>query len=147
MNRKFRFRYDNIFVVVACAIIGFEVASMLGGVNLNSNTYKDILQIIVASPAILYCIMYLGKKIENTLVGKSLARIGRDSFYIMALHLAGMKVCTMALHASKMGGGMLSSLTPSVGNNIVLLIIYLISGIGIPLIFMFFFRKLRSLIL
>lgn len=104
MNRKIRFRYDNIFVVVVCAIIGFEVASMLGDVNLNSNTYKDILQIIVASPAILYCIMYLGKKIENTLVGKSLARVGRDSFYIMALHLAGMKVCTMTLHATKMGG-------------------------------------------
>lgn len=47
----------------------------------------------------------------------------------------------------KNGGGVLSSLTPGVGNNIVLLILYLISGIGIPLIFMFFLRKLRSLIL
>lgn len=104
MNRKFCFKYDNLFIAVICAMIGFEVACMLGGVALNANEYKDITQLIIASPAILYCIMYMGKKIENTLIGKGLAKVGRESFYIMALHLAGMKICTMSLRAVNLGG-------------------------------------------
>lgn len=103
MNRKFCLKYDNGLICIACAMIGIEVACMLGGVNLNSNSYKDILQLIVASPAILYFIMYVGKKIENSVLGKCLGKIGRESFYIMALHLAGMKVCTIVLKSVMIG--------------------------------------------
>lgn len=104
MNRKFCIKYDNLFIAIICVMIGFEVACMLGGVALNANEYKDILQLIVASPAILYSIMYVGKKIEDTLIGRALAKVGRESFYIMALHLAGMKICTITLQTAKLGG-------------------------------------------
>lgn len=60
---------------------------------------KDILQLTVADPAVLYIIMYIGKHIEHLRVGKFLADIGNNSFYVMALHFVGFKLCTMTLDA------------------------------------------------
>lgn len=145
MNKKFGLKYTNTFIAIVCAMIGFEIACMLGGVSLNGNEYKDICQLIIGGPAILYCILYFGKKIEHTFVGKAIAKIGYDSFYIMALHLTGFKLCTILIdHIS--GGDELSSLTPNVGDSIFLLFIYLAFGVGFPMLFMMIFRKAKSVI-
>ncbi len=65
MYQRMRLSFDNGYMAIACALVAFEVASMLGGVSLNGNEYNDILQLIVAAPAVLYIIMYIGKHIEN----------------------------------------------------------------------------------
>lgn len=104
MNKKWQLKYNNKYIVVICALIAFEIVCMLGGVELNGNEYKDITQLIIAAPAVLYCIMYFSKKIEHTLIGKGLAKAGFDSFYIMALHFVGFKVCTISLHTIGLGG-------------------------------------------
>ena len=41
--------------------------------------------------------MYIGKHIEANVVGKAIAYIGKESFYVMALHFVGFKFCTLAL--------------------------------------------------
>lgn len=96
--------FDNGYLAIICGLIAFEVACMLGGVALNGNEYKDILQLIVAAPAVLYIIMYIGKHIETNVVGKAIAYVGKESFYVMALHFVGFKLCTLALHGVGMGG-------------------------------------------
>lgn len=147
MNRKCRLAFDNAFLAIICALVSFEMACMLGGVSLNGNSYKDITQLIVAAPAVLYCIMYLAKKIENTYIGRALAKCGYESFYIMALHLTAFKVCTILLQTIGLRGGYeLSQLTPSVGSNMLLLSVYLLFGVGFPILFMFCFRKARTII-
>ena len=55
--------FDNGYLAIVCGLVAFEVASMLGGVSLNGNEYKGILQLLVAAPAVLYIIMYIGKHI------------------------------------------------------------------------------------
>lgn len=105
MYQKMKLSFDNGFVTIVCALIVFEVACLLGGVELNSNTYKDILQLMVAAPAVLYIIMYVGKHIENQHIGKAFAYIGNNSFYVMALHLIGFKLCTIALDTIEFTGG------------------------------------------
>lgn len=105
MYQKMRLSFDNGYVSIVCALIAFEVACMLGGVALNGNVYKDILQLMVAAPAMLYLIMYIGKHIEHMRVGKVLAHVGNNSFYVMALHFVGFKLCTMALDTAGFGGG------------------------------------------
>ena len=47
--------------------------------------------------------------------------------------------------ALDMGGGNLSELTPEIGSNVLLLLLYAAFGVGFPLAFMWGFRKARSL--
>ena len=146
MYQKMKLSFDNGYLAIACGLIAFEVACMLGGVALNGNEYKDILQLIVAAPAVLYIIMYIGKHIETNVVGKAIAYVGKESFYVMALHFVGFKFCTLALQGIGMGA-ILSDLTPCIGGNILLLLLYAFFGVGFPLLFMWGFRKLKDFIL
>lgn len=99
MYQKMKLSFDNGYLAIVCGLVAFEVACMLGGVSLNGNEYKDILQLLVAAPAVLYIIMYIGKHIETNVVGKAIAYVGKESFYVMALHFVGFKFCTLALHS------------------------------------------------
>lgn len=145
MYQKMKLSFDNGYLAIVCGLVAFEVACMLGGVSLNGNEYKDILQLLVAAPAVLYIIMYIGKHIEANVVGKAIAYIGKDSFYVMALHFVGFKFCTLALQGIGYGGANLIDLTPGVGGNILLLFLYVIFGVGFPLAFMWGFRKIINL--
>ena len=57
MYQKIKLSFDNGYLAIVCGLVAFEVACMLGGVALNGNEYKDILQLIVAAPAVLYIII------------------------------------------------------------------------------------------
>lgn len=107
MYQKMKLSFDNGYLAIICGLIAFEVACMLGGVSLNGNEYKDILQLLVAAPAVLYIIMYIGKHIETNFVGKAIAYIGKDSFYVMALHFVGFKLCSLSLNIAGCGGAIL----------------------------------------
>lgn len=146
MYQKMKLSFDNRYFAIVCGLVAFEVACMLGGVALNGNEYKDILQLIVAAPAVLYIIMYIGKHIETNVVGKAVAYVGKESFYVMALHFVGFKLCTLALQGIGYGGANLSDLTPGVGGNILLLFVYAFFGVGFPLLFMWGFRRVKTLI-
>lgn len=146
MYQKMKLSFDNGYLAIICGLIAFEVACMLGGVALNGNEYKDILQLIVAAPAVLYIIMYIGKHIETNVAGKAIAYVGKESFYVMALHFVGFKLCTLALQGIGYRRANLSDLTPTVGSNVLLLLIYAFFGVGFPLLFMWGFRKVEILI-
>ena len=78
MYQKMKLSFDNGYLAIVCGLVAFEVACMLGGVSLNGNEYKDILQLLVAAPAVLYVIMYIGKHIEANVVGKAIAYVGKE---------------------------------------------------------------------
>lgn len=147
MYQKMKLSFDNGYLAIICGLVAFEVACMLGGVSLNGNEYKDILQLIGAAPAVLYIIMYIGKHIETNVVGKAIAYVGNNSFYVMALHFVGFKLCTLALQGIGYRGASLSDLTPGVGGDILLLFLYTFFGVGFPLFFMWGFRKCKTIIL
>ena len=89
--------------------------------------------------------MYIGKHIETNFVGKAIAYIGKDSFYVMALHFVGFKLCSLSLNIAGCGGGNLADLTPNIENNISLLLLYAVFGVGFPLVFMWGFRIVKTL--
>ena len=91
--------------------------------------------------------MYIGKHIETNVVGKAIAYVGKESFYVMALHFVGFKLCTLALQGIGYRGASLSDLTPVVGSNILLLFLYVIFGVGFPLVFMCGFRNGKRILL
>lgn len=145
MYQKMKLSFDNGYLAIACVLVVFEVACMLGGVALNGNEYKDILQLIVAAPTVLYIIMYIGNLIEKNRVGKAIAYVGNNSFYVMALHFVGFKLCTLGLNVVSCGGASLTDLTPNVENNVALLFLYAVFGVGFPLVFMWGFRRVKFL--
>ena len=104
MYQKIKLSFANGYLAIVCGLVTFEVACILGSVALNGNEYKDILQLIVAAPAVLYIIMYIGKHIETNVVGKAIAYVGKKSFYVMALHFIGFKLCSLALQGIGYGG-------------------------------------------
>ena len=91
--------------------------------------------------------MYIGRHIEANVVGKAIAYVGKGSFYVMALHFVGFKFCTLALQGIGYGGASLSDLTPVIGSNILLLFLYVIFGVGFPLVFMWRFRNGKRIFL
>lgn len=107
MYQKIKLSFDNGYLAIVCGLVAFEVACMLGGVALNGNEYKDILQLIVAAPAVLYIIMYIGKYIEKNVAVKAIAYVGKESFYVMALHFVGFKLCSLSLNIAGCGGAIL----------------------------------------
>ena len=118
----------------------YHIAVIEGGIMLNHNKYTDVLSLTASSVSALYVIAYLSKKIENGAVGKALAWCGKESFYIMALHFVGFKLCTLMLSAFDIKLP-LSSLIAPADRNLPLTLLYLCFGIMFPLIFIEMVRR------
>ncbi len=139
---------DNPYLFVIAVLIVYESSLLTGSVALNLNRYKDVLQLIADSIAALYAICFISKKLEKFRIGKVLELCGGESFYIMGLHIVSFKLCTMLLmFLGIVDGGLEYLMTPKLGNNVTLLIVYTLCGLFFPVAFMSGFRRLKSFIL
>lgn len=92
-----------------------------------------------------YLLCYLSKRLANhtSMLRRALVVIGRDSFYIMALHLVGFKVCTLLLNA--LGADIaLHLLLPPVGSSPALFLAYLAAGTLVPIAIMRVWRSAKN---
>lgn len=117
----------------------------LGGVSLAANEYEDIVTLTVNSCACLYVVCFISKLIEKHYLGAVIAKIGKESFYIMALHFIGFKIGSLLLLIIGQERN-LAELCPSVGTNLLLLMFYMIFGVGIPLLIIVSLRKVRMVL-
>lgn len=146
LYQKIKLRYDNGWVAIACFLIAYEVSTMLGEVQLNANDFNDITQLIVASPCALYVIMYVGKRLQDSLCNRIIGYIGKNSFYIMGLHFAVLKLCANFLNLVGVGGGIPSAIGPHVGQNVFLFAYYLIPCIVLPILAIIIVRYLCKIV-
>jgi len=142
--QRLRMRFDNGLMAIASTVMLYEISMMYGGVSLNANKFSDIAALLAGCFSALYLIAYIGRKIEGSLMERFVRYCGKESFYIMALHLVGFKLCTMTLSLVGINECRLSDLQPSVGNNIFLMVVYLAFGVLFPLAFIWAFRKLKT---
>lgn len=148
LNGRLKVKFDNPYLFVAAILVVYESSLLIGPIGLNHNGYKDVLQLTVGSTAALYTVCFISKKLEKLRIGKVLELCGRESFYIMGLHIVGFKLCTMLLMVLNIvDGGLEYLMTPKLGNNIILLIVYTLCGLFFPVAFMYVFRRLKSFIL
>lgn len=148
LHGRLKVKFDNPYLFVVALLVVYESSLLIGPVGLNHNSYKDVLQLTVGSTAALYAVCFISKKLETWRIGKVLELCGRESFYIMGLHIVGFKLCTMLLMAlGIIDGGLENLMTPHLGHNVFLLIVYTLCGLFFPIAFMFVFRKLKSLVL
>ena len=98
MNRKLQLTFQNKYVFLLCLFTLMDISLVWGkDVTLPSDSYYDMVLLVIGSVCSLYCLCFISKKIEHTIVGKCVALCGKESFHIMALHLLGFKVATFIL--------------------------------------------------
>lgn len=113
LNGRLKVKFDNPYLFVAAVLVVYESSLLIGPVGLNHNSYKDVLQLTVGSTSALYAVCFISKKLEKWRIGKVLEVCGRESFYIMGLHIVRFKLCTMSLMAlGIIEGGLENLMTP-----------------------------------
>lgn len=111
---------------------------------LNSNRFHDMVHLVVCSWSAMYILAFIGKKIQRGSAGKLIAYIGKESFWIMGLHMVGFHIFTTILNLCGIAFEHHFT-TPNLGNNVILLIGYLILGIGFPILVRMIFIKINYL--
>lgn len=129
--------FNNTFYFVLSLIVVYSFAVLVGPVNLKVNRYSDIILLTISSTAALYVISFISKRIKG-LLSKVLAAIGKDSFYIMGLHIIAFKPCTLLLNV--LGYDLNVAQTHAISPDIMSYLIYSIGGIVLPLVLIYTIR-------
>ncbi|MCH4155663.1 MAG: acyltransferase [Muribaculaceae bacterium] len=144
---RFKMKFNNIYMFIVCLLIMYHEAVIHGEISLNDNRYADMMHLVAGAGSALYVVCYISRKVTGTWIGKVIGQCGKNSYYIMALHVLGFKLCTMLLAVTGQSHAELSSLKPEVGDNWLQLCEYLIMGLGFPLVFMYAFRQVKSVLI
>lgn len=145
INQKLKLKFNNPWIMAASVLIFVgSVAIHNIDINLARNQYPDVITLVAVSCCFLYVVGFFAKTIENSILGNILAYIGRDSLYIMALHILGLFACNSILlkcgvFASTSSHGMYTYL---LNGSIWMLLIYTVFGVSVPLLIMYVFRKI-----
>lgn len=150
INKKWQWRYDQWWVLIFAIVIFIHCILMhRGRMTLAHNQYQDLAMLIAGSSAAIYIWGFIGKKIEKNFVGKFLALMGRESLYLMAFHITGFFACNSLMESFGVfspieGRGLY---TYNLGNNGLLLLLYVGFGIATSFAIIFAFRGLKVLIM
>lgn len=150
INNRFKLQFDNWGCAIFSLLIFYQTSILFGDgiIGLNNNAYHDALQLTISCCAATYLLCFIAKKIEHSKIGKLIAVCGKESFYIMGLHIVGFKLCsTILIQLGYINGGLEQLMTPAIENNLFLLLIYTTCGVIIPIIVITLVRKIKLLIL
>ena len=119
-------------------MVFYSYAVLHGGIHLNQNDFGDIGTLTLSACAALYVVAFIAKSVKGFAV-RLLAWIGRDSFYIMALHFLAFKICSLILNM--FGEDFNPALLEAPAYNAFLYFYYAIGGVFLPLLFIYLWRK------
>ena len=150
INKKWQWNY-NQWWCLAVAIIVFVHCVMMhkGRMVLALNQYQDLAMLLVGSSAAIYIWGFVGKRIENNVVGKFLALMGRESLYLMAFHITGFFICNSLM--VKLGFFEVSQekglYTYKIDDNWLLLLVYVIFAVAMSFAILYSYRGVKNLVL
>lgn len=127
-----KINFDNKIVLVASCLIFWQYDVLHRPMALNHNNYSDVVFLVVAPLSALYIIGFCGKKIQGDIVGRLFSYVGKESFWIMGLHMIGFHVFTTILET--LGWNFEPHFTTPVLSNVFLVLGYLLFGVCVPLI-------------
>lgn len=147
-------RYANVFAIALLIYIGFlirryDICQRIGlrwfvvsamifylctifcGPNiLMTNDYYSVPSMLLCIVSAFFALYYVSVRIENTLIGSSLAFIGRHSFAIMVWHLSAFKIVTLCLNL--FGYNIPIHILESYAPSLALLLLYTSVGVLLP---------------
>ena len=149
LKQKLNMKFDNWIMVIIAGLIYLQcIVLPHPHSSFPLNSFPDIVLPLSMSVSSLYIILFVSKRIDKfVFLSKVLRLIGRDSLYIMALHIFGLFICTQFINLLGLNTNLAMAVTLytyDVGNNIILGILYLFFGITIPLVSMYLFRFLKG---
>lgn len=143
LKQKYKLSFDNNVVAIVCALICYNLVLTLGGVDMNSNRFHDVLTLSCSAVGVTYLLCFMFKKAECLGFASWLAYVGKDSFYIMALQFAGFKLGMVILNVAAGKDYDIAELLPH-AENVYELLFFLFVGVALPLFFMFVLRVLTK---
>lgn len=128
---------------MVCLLIFYQYDIVSKGLSMANNTAQDMMLLIIAPVTALYILAFIGKKLEGTIVGKIVAYVGEQSFWVMGLHYIGFHFATTLLRWIGVKGLEGSyQFTPTLSGNVTLLIAYLVIAIAFSLGLIYICRKI-----
>lgn len=150
LNQKVCWHYDNIWLFIIALVLFVQCMVLSHRVPvLALNQYQDLLHLVIGSSSLIYIWGYIGNKIQQSIVGRFFSLLGRESLYLMAFHILGFFICNSLLlwigvfkatDAKEM-------YTFAIGDNFLLLIVYVSISVGVSLGLIYLWRYLRNCIL
>ncbi len=138
MNNALKLKYNNAGLLAASILLlAYCILTNHIHTTLALNRYESLLSLTMGSIAGLYICAYIAKRITQTAIGKALAHTGRNSYYIMALHIVGFFIGNSLLELA----GTYTAASPKgmytyhADGNIAIITLYMLCGIGFPLLF------------
>lgn len=116
-----------------------------------TNCFPDIIAPIIKGGSATFIVLYTSKKLNKLKpIAICLSYVGRNSLYIMALHIIGLFLCNSLLLSFGMADEMTMSAslyTFKVGNCYTLALLYLFFGLSLPLLSIELFRIIKRSII
>lgn len=112
--------------------------------TLAKNEYQDLVFLTIGCSAAIIIWKYLAQIIQKSLIGRFLALMGKESLYLMMLHIVGFFLCNSLLESLGVfsPGDKKGLYTYVMGDNWGLLTLYVFFGVTVPLGIMFIYRRL-----
>lgn len=148
VKQRLKVAFDNPWMMAVC-LLTFIQCFILSHVQLTmaKNDFQDIGWLVLGSLSVIYVYTFLAKRIEKSFFVNCISRIGKDSFYVMALHILGFFCCNSLLvefgvfeETSEKG-----LYTFMYGKNIIIFFLYTICGIGLPLSVVYLKNKIKGI--
>lgn len=144
MRSRFNLQFKNAWLLAFSLIIVYcvTIEAEMGLTGL----LDDAVLFTVNTLAATYVTCFVARALDNRWIGRAIAYCGRNSFYIMALHLFSFKLGTLLLSSFGIECSLGTEKAPADGS-FLLFCFYLLMGVGFPLLFIYCFRKLRGLVM
>ncbi len=150
LKQKLRLNFSNWIIMVVAVAIYLQYI-MLPHSHLSFHyKFPDLILPLALGIAALYVVLFISKKIERIpFLSDALSYIGRNSLYIMALHIFGFFLCTLLIDSFGLSENlsMASSLyTYKIDKNFLLWMLYFAFGVFVPLVIIKIFRIAQTLV-
>ena len=113
-----------------------------------TNRFPDVLAPIIKGGSATYIVLFLSRKLNQPKpLFIFLSYVGRNSLYIMALHIVGLFLCNSLLLLLGLADDMTmatSLYTFAIGDNYAITFLYLLFGLFLPLLSIELFRIVRK---
>lgn len=148
-NGKLKVSFDNIYIFIISAI-GLFALNPFGTIHMIDNTYTNVIFLFVMSFFGIYSVLYISRKIELLMpkISTVLSYIGMHTLPIMGLHLLCFKIISLIqLAIGTISQEELGNLFGVSHDGLVFPLLYLITGITVPLLLDFLIHKKHTNIL
>lgn len=142
-NYKRNWLTDIRCFILACLVIVNNII-FPGEIIYNTNSYTSIYYLLSVCLSSLFFLSYIFSNFNLGFIGSILSFIGKNSFYVMGLHMIGFKIVSSIMYYL-FGGNFKNNIMDlrPISEDLSTTLLYLLAGILIPLVTITSLRKLK----